>query len=344
MSKYSGALENLASGEMTLDQIENIFGQVFPGEEFDIENVKHYELSVAVEKAREDFMAAQRATRIKEAKRYLKAQGVNPKPLSEETLLAIWEGFSQVDETASSEEVAAAIFDKDEETGMYVSKDGEVLGYTDLNTQDISEVLEAVGERLTWLNGKLQGVLAEKQVWQTKIDEQFNPRINKFRRAIDWVEKCYTPMAERYIKGINDDIERLNKEAKASGKPVKGVLKRSLKLGLLTIKLNANRDSVHVEDEALAVQDIKELYAEERDEAEKQAVDTIRMCADQDAVDAAVQTLKDIGSGKWSPSYEWLNIKESVAKSAIPPEVKEALDLPNVWFIPGGTKDECSIK
>jgi hypothetical protein len=279
---------------------------------------------------------------IELARTYLRRNGFDPTPLDEGTLLSIAATLHEHAETSDDPEqppVALPSVDsillKDEDTGMHVTTDGEVIGYCDLGgAMTVEQVLEQVGERLAFHTARKAGIEAERKAWLEKIAAMYDARINKHARSLAWIEKCYLPLADNYIRGLNAQIEARNKELPEGKKPQP--LLKKLDIGLLHIALRAQPEKTDIANQTHAVYELR--TASDTSDWKKTVKEWYaKLDAGMNYADA-LQQLRLL-----FPFEDAIKQEESVLHSLLPTEVKEALFSENIVFRPAGDLI-CSIK
>lgn len=249
-------------------------------------------------------------------KAFLKGHGLDVSVMPAATLASISAELAKPEHaTQSAEEVFAELIKEDEDTGMYVTTDGEFLGYADLAKGDVVDILTKLGERLAWQNARLAGLAAERQSYIDRIVAGYDARIARVQRSIVWSKEIYTPLAKRHIETVNQGLDE-KKQLK------------SLKLGLLTIKLVKTKDKVDIENEKEAVAELRRLYLDP--EGPFYEPETARK------IQRHLERIDELLEEQAIPVEKWINKKETVFKSAIPSEMKEALALENLAWVPGG--------
>lgn len=133
----------------------------------------------------------------------------------------------------------------DDETMVTVDEEtGEVLGVVGApsDTANIKDIAEWLGEKLTWIEGRLAGLTAEKQTWLDKISKQYDPRIKHFQRFKDYLINLYKPIFDTYARtAIFNEDGSLRTRSK------------SVKIGLLKFGFTTTRPRTDVlhQDEAV---------------------------------------------------------------------------------------------
>lgn len=118
----------------------------------------------------------------------------------------------------------------DPETGEIV----DVLDKPD-TLQDAESLAFWLGETLTEARAHLAGLQAERQIWLTRVAEQFDADINRAASKIEW------------LKSRPDWIEKLRAlHASRGDKP-------SEKFGMLKTRLKKSRESLEILDEEAAL-------------------------------------------------------------------------------------------
>lgn len=281
---------------------------------------------------------------IRFARGYLFNNGFSPDALDEGTLLTLAATIKEHAVASDDPEqppVTLPLLDVvlifDEDTGMYVTSDGEVIGYKDLAPGFLSaeDVLMQVGERLTFHTARKAGIEAEKKAWLEKVSAMYDAKINKHIRSLAWIEKCYLPLADNHIRGLNAQIEERNKELPAGKKPQ--ALLKKLDIGLLHIALKSQLEKTDIVNQTHAVYDLR-TAADTSDW--KKTVKEWYKGIDNDTTTYfdALDKLRLL-----FPFEDAIKQEESVLSSLLPVEVKEALFSENIVFRPAGDL-VCSIK
>jgi hypothetical protein len=131
----------------------------------------------------------------------------------------------------------------DSETMAEIDEEtGEVVSVTDAPpaTGDLIGIASWLGEKLTWIAGKIAGMTAERQVWLDKIASQYDPRIKHYQRLEKYLVASYLPIFETYARGI----------VFPEGKKPRS---KTVKLGLLKMNFTTTRARTDVlkQDEAI---------------------------------------------------------------------------------------------
>jgi hypothetical protein len=218
----------------------------------------------------------------------------------------------------------------DDETMTLINTDtGEVVGVADSpdESKPAIEIAEWLGERRDWHRGKLAGLQAERQVHLDKIAEVYDSRINRHTRSIAWLELQYASMLLKLAKKL-----------------IGNATKRSIAVGTLILKLRTTKPSVDVQDNDKAVGYLKALI-EQQDQIISDLTDQRAALAltgeQEDAVYEAVDNDLSAAHLVKTQLESCLNIKTSVYKSSLTPEMKATLTAENaeevgMVFIPGG--------
>ena len=268
-------------------------------------------------------------------RKLLTAEGFDAAALPDDVVLGYLAGLGDNQE--------ASYVTVDEESGMFATSTGTPLGYKELAHLDVRATLEQLSERLAKMEAKKAGVIAARQSWLDRISDMYDARVNKIGRAIDWIKLVYTPMAKRLLEDENKKIQALIDADEAAGKKTKHKLLRHLDVGIMRIQFKAALSRVEVEDDAIAAAELRKLYDDEFARVEDEAIVAIREATTAEALLAAKETLRKLYAKELLVCEEWITKKETIAKSALPDEIKEAADLPGFFFVPGGD-DVCTIK
>jgi hypothetical protein len=188
---------------------------------------------------------------------------------------------------------------------------GEVKGVMDTPPEDASaiDIATWVGDRRDWHRGKLAGLRAEKQSRIDAINNAYDSQMKRHEGTIKWLEYTYKPM-------LFDLARKLIGEAK----------KRSTVVGLLILKIKSTRASLDVVDNDAAVAYLRSLIEENK---AKQAtlIKKMNKAQEEDESDTFDVLEEKVGeiTQQISVLESCINIKETVYKSQVPPDLKDEL-------------------
>jgi hypothetical protein len=157
----------------------------------------------------------------------------------------------------------------DDETMATVDEEtGEIYGLVAApsGTENIKDIAEWLGEKLTWIDARLAGLTAEKQSWLDKVSKMYDPRLNHFHRLRDYLIALYKPIFDVYAKGaiFNDD----------------GSLKtrsKTIKIGLLRMNFRTTRARTDVLKEAEAVELIRQEIAWRKEQGDEETARQLKV-------------------------------------------------------------------
>lgn len=116
---------------------------------------------------------------------------------------------------------------------------GEIEGIVDMPDAVQAEALAKwMGERKTWMEGRISALTAERDTWLNKANSIYNPQINKFQAAMNWMITVNKNTLEQYANQLRPTLKGKSK---------------SLKIGLLILKWVARRAKLDVKDDVLAI-------------------------------------------------------------------------------------------
>lgn len=242
----------LKAGMILEEEFDLLHDLGFPNEPLDGENDLHTQMQAGIAVARQKIIADQALTvelarieRMALGTNFLISSGTGidpatvPDAIREELGRAVLEAeAAAVDESAEP----VTIMEYDEDELAFISPSGEIIGFANAPRADLERrnILEWVGERLTTAQARKAGIVAEKDVWQRKIDKQYNPQINKQARIEARLNALYEPVGQAYLDEIIANF-------KGKTKP------RSVKVGLLALQYTKTSARVDIVDEEKAI-------------------------------------------------------------------------------------------
>ena len=99
------------------------------------------------------------------------------------------------------------------------------------------EIAEWIGERRTRANARLAGLLAEKAEWLRKVEAQFDTLIGRQQKYIEHLDESFRPLLDRLA---HDELD--------------GRKERTVRIGLLTLRLRKTRARIDVENDSVALE------------------------------------------------------------------------------------------
>lgn len=251
----------LKAGMILEEEFDLLHDLGFPNEPLDGENDLHTQMQAGIAVARQKIIADQALTvelarieRMALGTNFLISSGTGidpatvPDAIREELGRAVLEAeAAAVDESAEP----VTIMEYDEDELAFISPSGEIIGFANAPRADLERrnILEWVGERITTAQARKAGIMAEKDVWQRKIDRQYNPSINKQSRIEARLKALYEPVGKAYL----DELI-----ANYKGKtPL-----RSAKVGLLMLQYGKTSARVDIVDEEAAIKTAEKEFPE----------------------------------------------------------------------------------
>lgn len=238
----------------------------FPDEPLDGENDLHLEMQIGIAVVRKNMEQdkALKAEALRQGYIFLgtkflieTAPMVDPSTVPDAVLEELGVATEQVAEQSGVDLDATGMPDPvtilayDEEELAFISPSGEIVGFANAPRADLERrnILEWVGERITTAQARKAGIMAEKDVWQRKIDRQYNPSINKQSRIEARLKALYEPVGKAYL----DELI-----ANYKGKtPL-----RSAKVGLLMLQYGKTSARVDIVDEEAAIKTAEKEFPE----------------------------------------------------------------------------------